>query len=159
MNNLKINRWISMNIFVQLIAIISLLFFFSGFAAAQRDVMTLKRKGEIYLGQWYVSEDLPNILFIVNLPNEANIELLQLLSQEDLNLEDGNLHPDTGALHFISYTALGFQKTIVRIETDDTTILAVSVNEEISKWEEDKPWYSVLMTNGKFRHLNNFFFD
>ena len=151
MNTFNIKRWISPTVLIHLAVMLCSLLF-SGFALAQRDVMTLKRKSEIYYGQWYVLKSLPNTVFLLDKPNEADLELLRLLGEEDLTLEDGKLHPDTGSLHFISYTGLGFQKTIARIESEDTVILVISINEDIIKEAEGKPWYSSFLEKGKIRN-------
>lgn len=148
---------ISLKSLVHLIGMFCFLFIFSGYSAAQREVMSFNKKDEIYLGQWYVWNRLVNTIFLIDKPKEADMKLIQLLEEVDLKLEDGKFNRDSSELCFICYTDLGFEKTIVRTETDDMVILMISINENVVKKEIDKPWYSILAEIGKFWHKKNLY--
>jgi hypothetical protein len=108
---------------------------------AQIGVVTLKKKEEVCLGQWYTVKGTQNAIFLRDEQKFADLALNRLLLPYGLSIEDGQANEEGDLLMWAVNSDNGFISIVYRMLKDDDTVFLMIRTEEVPKKEDVVFWY------------------
>jgi hypothetical protein len=125
-------------------SVLFLFCFASGILLAQNGVVTLKRKMDVYYGQWYVSKKWENSMLYFDRVQDVEAKILELRNSSYYFLEESE-ETEKGNLIIKGYNDVGFSVLLLCIkENKHEAMLLIRITDSSPEPVEKGTWYSKL---------------
>ncbi len=125
------------------IFLLALLMHFVSPTNAQIGVLTLKKRDDVYYGQWFTLKKNENQLFLVDNEKNADAALQRLLAPYEIAYEDAEIDED-GDLFWVVESNNGFTSKVYRISGEDNQIILIVSTMKITDNGEFNAWHQKI---------------